>query len=198
MRTRPITIFLIGLLVGVGYISTSFYIDSVLLEKKGGKVTSEMEEFQKLSETYTKDSQKIESLQSEIQEHINFIEFVSNQNQTYVENFQQIITRLVQNAKSHNLTFLDFHSQSTETLEGLPEVSRNDSQLSIGGNFKNILAFLEDLENNVESNGLPIVRIQFFASQEGQTRLQLFFSYLNHLNKLLDNIRAETQNESQS
>jgi len=198
MKIKPLTFFFLGLFFGLAYIGASFYMHYLVLQEAGYQVSSKVEEFKKLSKSYSEASQQIETLRSEIQSNYDRLRSSARFYQKSARSFQQVITRMVQLGKQHDLTFLDYHALPKEAVEEVTGVVQHSSMLSLGGNFDNIQRFIKSLQTSSVRQDLPIMSINLHTSQEGNTRIQLSFTYLGELEGLLDQFKPYVFSEPQS
>jgi uncharacterized protein YukE len=188
----------LGLLIGLGYLAASFFMQSKVLEQAGTQVSLRIQEVQDLNQTYQAHSKQIDTLKSQFEQFLQEIRSKEATYQSQYRDFQPTMTSLVRMGKQYQLTFLDFHFDASEPLAHFQGGKLFTSTLSLGGNFEHIQSFLQALSKSQSELSLPIRGISMQTSKEGHTRLQLHFAYVGELGIFLDQVTPKSGEETQS
>lgn len=183
-RFRPITFFIVGLLLGLGYLGASYVMHTTLLQKAGTHLAERIEEYKQLKAKYEKDQNRIQELTQLIDEQQAKLNAAHQTYATHFKSFQKLITEIAQVGKQHNLTFLDYRAEPSRELNEIPGARVFTSSLSLGGSFNNIHAFLDVVKDH-ERPKLPLSAIEINASSERNTQLKLMFTYVGELDQFL-------------
>ncbi len=204
---RPLTFFWIGLLVGIGYLGSSFYIHLNLIEKTGKKVTKKLTELKKESSKrkptqattpaqqlvttpqMTQPPQTSHPIKTEITDLLERVRSLESTFSNAQQNIQNMVTRLVKLGKQHHLTFLDYQKHGSKTLNQTSSVTTFSATLSLGGQFEHILNYLGALHER--SLALPLMQVEVLATSEDNTMLRLKFSYPNNLPTLIEKYQSK-------
>jgi len=159
-KFKPITFFFAGLLLGLGYIGASYMMHLMVLQKAGTRLSEEVEKYQQLTLEYDESQAHIDQLSQWSDEVYSELLTSEQHYKNHLKSFQSLVTDLVHIGKSHNLTFLDYHSEPSVALDAIEEARLFTSQLSLGGSFKDIHLFLESIKDHSDPPPFPFTKLK--------------------------------------
>ena len=187
-RFRPITFFIVGLLLGLGYLGASYIMHMTVLQKAGDRVSERVAEYKRWKKQYGEDQERIQELSNLVETEYDKLKAKNKSYQAHFKSFQQLITEIAQVGKQHNLTFLYYRAEPSQALKEIPGERVFTSSLSLGGSFKNIHTFLEVIKDHSDPQ-LPLSSVEVIASSERNTQIKLIFKYVGELDSFLKGVQ---------